>query len=93
MDCNPPGSSVHGILQARVPEWVLSSIPVEKPFPSPGALSDPGIESVSLALQFMVFSGLLYPSTFLYIQSINFSEFAIETPTKNVKNKSKIQNT
>ena len=21
-DCNPPGSSIHGILQARVPEWV-----------------------------------------------------------------------
>ena len=22
MDCRPPGSSVHGILQARIPEWV-----------------------------------------------------------------------
>ena len=22
MDCNPPGSSVHGILQARTLEWV-----------------------------------------------------------------------
>ena len=22
MDCNPPGSSVHGIFQARVLEWV-----------------------------------------------------------------------
>ena len=22
MDCNPPGSSGHGILQARIPEWV-----------------------------------------------------------------------
>ena len=22
MDCGPPGSSVHGILQARIPEWV-----------------------------------------------------------------------
>ena len=22
MVCNPPGSSVHGILQARIPEWV-----------------------------------------------------------------------
>ena len=21
MDCSPPGSSVHGIFQARVPEW------------------------------------------------------------------------
>ena len=23
VDCNPPGSSVHGILQARILEWVL----------------------------------------------------------------------
>ena len=23
MDCNPPGSSVHGILQARILEWVI----------------------------------------------------------------------
>ena len=22
MDCSPPGSSVHGILQARIPKWV-----------------------------------------------------------------------
>ena len=22
VDCNPPGSSVHGILQARIPEWI-----------------------------------------------------------------------
>ena len=27
MDCSPPGSSVHGIAQARILEWV--------PFPSP----------------------------------------------------------
>ena len=27
MDCSPPDSSIHGILQARVLEWV--------PFPSP----------------------------------------------------------
>ena len=24
-DCNPPGSSVHGILQARILEWVAIS--------------------------------------------------------------------
>ena len=36
MDCNPPGSSVHGILQARILE--------QMPFPSPGDLSDPRIE-------------------------------------------------
>ena len=36
MDCSPPGSSVHGILQARMLEWVA--------MPSPGDLPDPGIE-------------------------------------------------
>ena len=42
MDCNPPGSSIHGISQVRVLEWL--------PFPSPGDLPDPGIEPVSPAL-------------------------------------------
>ena len=42
MDCSPPGSSVHGILQEY---WT------EMPFPSPGDLPDPGIESGSPALQ------------------------------------------
>ena len=36
MDCSPPVSSVHGIVQARILEWVA--------IPSPGDLSDPGIE-------------------------------------------------
>ena len=27
MDCSPPGSSVHGILQARIQEWVAVSFP------------------------------------------------------------------
>ena len=43
MDYNPPGSSVHGILQARILEWVA--------IPSPGDLPNPGIEPQSLALQ------------------------------------------
>ena len=40
LDCRPPGSSLHGIPQARILEWVL--------FPIPGDPSDPGIEPVSL---------------------------------------------
>ena len=36
MDCSPPGSSVHGILKARILEWL--------PFPSPGDLPNPRIE-------------------------------------------------
>ena len=26
LDCSPPGSSIHGILQARVLEWVAISL-------------------------------------------------------------------
>ena len=33
MDCSPPGSSVHGILQARILEWV--AMPSSKDLPNP----------------------------------------------------------
>ena len=38
MDCRPPGSSVHGIFQARI-------------LPPPGDLPDSGVEPVSPTLQ------------------------------------------
>ena len=28
MDCRPPGSSAHGILQAKVPEWGAIAFPI-----------------------------------------------------------------
>ena len=37
MDHSPPGSSVHGIFQARILEWLSGDLP------------DPGIEPASLA--------------------------------------------
>ena len=40
VDCSPPGSSVHGILQARILEWIAC--------PSPGNRHDSGIKPVSL---------------------------------------------
>ena len=40
MDCSPPGSSVHGILQAGVLGWVA--------IPFPGDLPDPGFEPARL---------------------------------------------
>ena len=43
VDCSPPGSSVYGILQARILEWVAIS--------SPGDFPNPGIEPESPALQ------------------------------------------
>ena len=43
MDCSLPGSSVHGIFQARILEWVA--------VPFPGDLPDPEIEPGSPTLQ------------------------------------------
>ena len=43
LDSRPPGSSVHGISQKRMLEWV--------PVPSPGDLPGPGIEPRSPALK------------------------------------------
>ena len=53
MDVQPPGSSVHGILQARILEWVATptgrkSIWLQEP--PPGDLPDLGIEPASPAL-------------------------------------------
>ena len=45
IDCSLQGSSVHGILQGRILEWV--GLPV----PSPGDLPIPGIEPWSPALE------------------------------------------
>ena len=39
LDCSSPGSSVRGISQARILEWVAISLP--------GDLPDPGIEPTS----------------------------------------------
>ena len=43
MDCSPPGSSVRGILQARILERAA--------IPPPGGLPDPAIKPRSPALQ------------------------------------------
>ena len=43
MDYTSPGSSVHGISQARTLEWVA--------IPPPGGLPDPWMEPVTAALQ------------------------------------------
>ena len=42
MDCSSPGSSIHGIFQARILEWIAIS---------PGDLPGPGIKPRSPALQ------------------------------------------
>ena len=49
MDCSLPGSSVHGILQARILEWVAMP-----PHP-PGDLPNLGIEPRSPTLQAVLY--------------------------------------
>ena len=62
MDCSPPSSSVHGISQAKILEWVA--------IPPPGDLPDPGIEPSSPALQV---DSLLSesPGTFIIIKILD----------------------
>ena len=48
MDCSPPGSSVHGILQARILEWIAMS--------SSRYLSHLGIKLTSPALAGVFFN-------------------------------------
>ena len=43
MDRNPPGSSVHGILQARILEWI--AIFVSRDLPDPGI--DPASQRIA----------------------------------------------
>ena len=40
MDCSPPGSSIHGIFQARVLEWAAISFSRD-PFPTQGSNTGP----------------------------------------------------
>ena len=41
MNCSPPDSTVRGILQTKILEWIA--------MPPPGDLPDPGMEAMSLA--------------------------------------------
>ena len=62
MDCSLPGSSLHGILQVRVLEWVA-------PFPSPGDLPDPGIKPGSPEFQA---DALTSEQLYLILHSMDF---------------------
>ena len=45
MDCSSPSSSVDGILQARILEWLS--------YPSPGYLPNPGVKLTSACIYFI----------------------------------------
>ena len=62
MDWRPPGSSVHGLLQARRLEWAAISLH----FPSPGDPPEQGIEPGSPALARQMIYRLSYEGSHLY---------------------------
>ena len=69
MDCSLRGSSVHGIFQARVLEWL--------PFPSPGDLPDPGIKLWSFALQADALPSKP-PGSLNFLKLLNFEYFYLQ---------------
>ena len=77
IDCSLSGSSVHGILQARILKWV--------PFPSPGDLPDPGIKPPSPALQtdFLPTEPLGKPNSSLSILYILYIDWSSGTKESN----------
>ena len=65
MDCNQPGSSVHGVFQARIVECIAIS--------SPGSLPDPGIEPPSPKLTSWFFTPEPPGKTIKFSYYINIS--------------------
>ena len=66
MDCSPPGSSIHGISQAKLLEWLS--------FPSPRDLPKLGIKPASPAL-----AGRFFTTEYISINVTNFIPLNIET--------------
>ena len=75
MDFSPPGSSVHGILQARLLEWVA--------IPFSSDLGNPGIEpgSPALKMDYLLFEpprkSILYKYLHIYMYLSLFLEFLL----------------
>ena len=66
-DCSPPGSSIHGILQARILEWVAIS------FTNGVNSSWVYFDHLALYLQFVPCS--FFPCLFLFLTSLSLSSF------------------
>ena len=68
MNCSPPGSSVHGILQAKYWSWL--------PHAPPGDLPNPGTELTSLTSPTLASRFFTTSATWEALQRLNFLPFA-----------------
>ena len=73
MDCSPSGSSVRGILQARILEWVA--------YPPPGDLPDPGIDLASLRSAALA-GGLFTASAVVHVNWLQIQGQAVSVTWK-----------
>ena len=64
MDCSPPGSSVHEILQAKILEWVVMT--------SSRDLPDPGIEPEFLNVSYVARQILYHCTTYNGCKAVYF---------------------
>ena len=69
LDCSPPGSSVHGILQARILEWVAISFSWGSSWPRGGRLADLG-QNPDLITQQPVWKNSLFIKSTQFIWSL-----------------------
>ena len=67
--CDPSGSSVHGILQARIPDWV--AIPSSRELPNPGMDLRSPMSSALAGRLFFSFLPLAPPGKPLYLAKMN----------------------
>ena len=70
MDCSPPGSSVHGILQARILEWVASHSLLQGNFPTQG--SNPGLPHCRQTLNHLSHQGIGHLLTWRVHLSVSY---------------------
>ena len=71
LDCSPPGSSLHEILQysPRILEWYWNGLP----FLPPGDLPDPGITPTSPAL-----AGRFLTTAMLHVIYVNYISIKLQ---------------
>ena len=78
-DCSPPGSSVHGILQARILEWVASPFPSGSSWPTAWAWNCNNI-STEIFLFFGTKKFIFSPSHFFFLVPYLGVTFLVHMP-------------
>ena len=77
INCSPPGSSVHGILQARILEWVAISFSKGSFRPRDRTQGSSSLQASSASLVFPALAGGLFTTAALTVSFIVLHDFYI----------------